>query len=100
MVGDGLLHLLGVKHVHVLAHHAQGMLVVHVEVRGGRALVALLGGDYDNAVGCARTVDGGGGGVLEDGEALDVVRVDGRQGVAGAAHAVIADGKAVHDDEG
>ena len=40
------------------------------------ALVALLGGDEDDTVGCAVAVQGGGGGILEDGHGLDVGRVE------------------------
>ena len=37
---------------------------------------AFLRVDQDHAEGCLRTVDGGGGGVLQHGDRLDVVRVD------------------------
>ncbi len=36
----------------------------------------MLGGDHDNAVGAGRTVDGGGGGILQDLDTLDVGGVD------------------------
>ena len=58
----------------VLAHRA-GEVEVHVD--GVVELAALLGGDDDDAVGCAGTVDGCRGGVLQHGEGLDVARVDG-----------------------
>ena len=63
----------------------------------GSAAGALLGGDNDNTVGSAGTVDGGGRCILEDGEALDVLRVDGGQRVTHAGNAVIGNGQAVDD---
>ena len=61
------------------------------------ALGTLLRGDDDNAVGSTGTVDGGRRGILEDGEGLDVFRVDGGQRVAHAGDAVIGNGQAVDD---
>ena len=40
------------------------------------ALLALLGGDDDNAVGGTCTVDGTRGGILEDFDTLDIIGVD------------------------
>ena len=54
---------------------------------------AVLGGDEDHAPGRAATVDGGGGGVLQDGDVLDVVGVDERK--VGDFHAVDQDQRLV-----
>ena len=43
---------------------------------GGVSLLATLGGDEDDAVAAAGTVEGGGGSVLQHGHRLDVNRVD------------------------
>ena len=44
-------------------------------LHGGAALGTLLGGNQDNAVGSAVAVQGGGGGILQDGHRLDIGRV-------------------------
>ena len=56
--------------------HTDGRLEVDHVV----AVRAALGGKHDNAVGSTGTVQSGGRSVLEDGHALDVVRVDGGKG--------------------
>ena len=78
--------------------------------RGGDVELAvalpLLGRDQDDAVRSVGAVNGGGGGILEDGDGLDVVRVDeghrtdGIGGpVDGAGVGSGIDGDAVHDPE-
>ena len=47
--------------------------VVGVVAHLGLAFLTALGGDEDNAVGTTRTVDGGGGCILQHGDVLDVV---------------------------
>ena len=58
------------------------------DVRLARRAESPFGGDEDDAVGAARTVDRRRGGVLEDGYARDVVGVDVVQVVDGVHHAV------------
>ena len=48
--------------------------------------ITALCGDDDDAVSTTHTEHGGGGGVLEDGQALDFIRVDGVQGALDAIH--------------
>ena len=79
---------------HVVAAYHVGRLGARLQRIGGRegdfrllAVGALLGRDDDDAVRCTRAVDCGRCGILQDGHALDVVRVDERQEVATAAHA-------------
>ena len=60
---------------------------------------ALLGGDDDNTIGSAGSVDGGRGGVLQDGEALDVVGVDGGQRVGHTLTAVGSQRNAVDNHQ-
>ena len=62
-------------------------------------LGALLGRDHDDTVGCAGTVDGGCGSILQHGETLDVLRVDGGKRVTHTADAVVRHGQAVDHDE-
>ena len=62
-------------------------------------LAAFLGGDDDDTVGSARTVDGSGGSILQDGEAGDVFRIDHCQGVGKTLHAFVVHGETVDDDE-
>ena len=64
-----------------------------VEVHAGLAGLALAGGHEDDAVGTVGAVDGGRGGVLEDLDALDILRVEPAQ-VGGRA---VVD--AIHDPE-
>ena len=60
----------------------------------------FLGRDEDDAIGSARSVDGGGGRILEDCHVLDVVRIDQRQEVAAATDArAHLHGHAVEHDE-
>ena len=62
------------------AAHVDKGLERHVAVVGDAHGLFLLGAllrvDQDHAEGGLRTVDGGGGGVLQDGDRLDVIRVD------------------------
>ena len=100
-LGDQGAHLVAGQDILVLGDGVDGGRQVHGDVRdgGGMALGTLLRGDDDNAVGSTGTVDGGRGGVLEDGEGLDVFRVDGGQRIAHAGDAVIGNGQAVNDVE-
>ena len=47
-----------------------------VKGNGGIALLAFFGGDDDHAVSCTSTVEGCGGGTLEDGDVFDVVGIE------------------------
>ena len=85
--GVGVGHFVEV--IQLLAgHHAEVIVVgegADTEFRTGaeRSLAGFtaLGGHQDDAVRSAGTVDGGGSRVLQDGQALDIVRVDGGDGV-------------------
>ena len=88
----------------VAAHHVEGgdvLLGADAAVVGhlDRAAAAFLRGDDDDAVGSAGAVDGGRGGVLQHGEALDVVGVDRGERIAHAGTAFTGHGHAVDDDE-
>ena len=100
-LGDELAHLVAGQDILILGDGVDGSRQVHGDVRnrGGMALGALLRRDDDNAVGSTGTVDGGCRCVLEDGEGLDVFRVDGGQRVAHAGDAVIGNGQTVDDVE-
>ena len=80
---------LGVGVVHVVVAHRDSALL-HLEVDRRSALSAFLGGDDDHAVTSARAIDGRCGSVLEDGDVLDVRRVQRRHRV----HVVVARGGA------
>ena len=56
---------------------------IAVVLGGYLAFLTLLGGDEDDAVGGTGAVDGGGGSVLEDVDALDVAGVDAVKTVVG-----------------
>ena len=80
-------------------------LGVHAEAH--LAFLAFLGGDDDNPVGGTRTIDGGGAGVLKQGDALDVFRVEGRQrvgtrtvGIVAHTHGTCHNGNTVYNIEG
>ena len=66
-VGDEVEEVLGLLHREVA-------VVGDLCLAGGR----VLRGDEDDSVRGPGSVDGGGGGVLQDGDTLDVVRVDHR----------------------
>ena len=79
------------------AHHIQtGGILIEAErtiIRNPEAgQGTLLGRHQDNAVGSTGTVDGGCGGVLEDGEGVDVIRVD-------HGEVAVGDGDTVHNKE-
>ena len=96
-VGDSVAELSGIHHVEGVAGS------VHAEVGGevnlGAFAGALLGGDDDNAVGCARTVDGGSGSVLKDGHAGDVGGVDHGKSVGATTVGLVGLGHTVDHDQ-
>ena len=88
----------GVEHVHILLH--AGGLVVLRGPRGGEshfglqrhhglAYLAALGGDEDDAVGRARAVERRCGGVLQHGDGLDVLGVEGVHDVVGGVELAV-----------
>ncbi len=88
----------GVKHFVVLGDGVDGSGHVQSYVHGNAGgLGTLLGGNHDNTVGSTGTVDGGGRCILEDGEALDVFRINGGQRIAHTGNTVIGDRQAVDD---
>ena len=97
--GDEAVRIAVEEHLHeVFGAHLvilRDGAVVHALVRahGEAHAVALapLGGDHDDAVGGTVAVKGGGGRILQDGQALDVVRVE--------VGDVAAEGNAVDDIE-
>ena len=97
-VGDEVGELGGVHHVEGLAGGVHGHVGREVYLR--LAAAALLGGDDDDAVRCARTVDCGCRGILEHGHRLDVLRVDHCHGRYAAAVRLVRLGHAVDDDQG
>ena len=76
-----LCPLRGGEQVELLGHaaHAQRIVVVHVRLT--LAQLTFLGGDENHAVSTARAVDGSGRHILQDFDTLDVIGVDGGQGV-------------------
>ena len=84
--GARLAIAVGPEHVEVFVHRgdACGAVVAHARCAG----CAFLGGDLDHAAGAAAAIHGGLGGVAQYLEALDVGRVDARQGRQVAQHAV------------
>ena len=76
-----VVELLG---VHRTEGAHQGLLdtAVGLEFHGGVVLGTALGRDDDDTAGGGRTVQGGGGSVLQDGDGLDVVGVEGTAGDA------------------
>ena len=85
-----LVHLV-VEHRIVIAAGLLDEAVGHEDGEVGRgcdtclALLATLGGDEDDTIGAADTEDGRRRGILQHGDALDLVRVD---VVEAALHAV------------
>ena len=77
--GAALIHedgvLLGVEEANLLPRLLEAVVGV-IGHLGRLALGALLGRHQDDPVSTPCTIDGGGGGVLEDGDALDVGRVE------------------------
>ena len=75
----------GVQHLEGLGDGAQAHEAGEADV-GSLVPGALLGGDEDDTVGCAGTVDGCGGGVLQDLHGLDVVGGEVCDCIAAFAH--------------
>ena len=77
---------------HVVIHQSAGVYT-HLGVEGHQGLSTLggLGGDHDNTVSTTGTVQGVGGGILQNGHALDIGRVD-------IAY-ITAERSAVHDNQ-
>ena len=92
-------HLIACQHVHVpcVLADASGEVRAHVDAFG--TLGTLLGGDHDDTVGGSRSEDGSRRGVLQDSEALDVVRVDGGKRVGDSADACLGKRQTVNHDE-
>ena len=88
---------IGAEHVDLLGHglHRTGHVDVHARLR---ASLTLLRGNENHTVRSTATIDGGGRSILQDGERLDVVRVDGVQHVT-TADACSADRQTVDDDQ-
>ena len=86
-----LIVLAGLGDVVVALQRAGVQAHLRVQRDDGVLLAGALGGDDDHAVRAAGAIQGVGGGVLEDGHRLHVLRVD---------HVHILDGHAVHDEQG
>ena len=78
-VAEGTTIFVSVQHVEFLGIEAPTQVQAVVELL--HALLALLGGDDDDAVGTTRTVDGGGRSVLQYVDALDILGVNHRKGI-------------------
>ena len=92
------LDVLLARHHRILDGLLEGGVGVEGHLRS-LALDTLVGGDEDDTVGAAGTVDGGGGGVLEDVHALDVTRGDVGEG-SHERHAVEDDERVVGGGQG
>ena len=64
-----------------------------------RSGFTFLGSDEDDTIGSTATIDGGSGSILEDGESLNISRVDQRQGVRHTLDTVIIHSETIDDDE-
>ena len=94
LVRGGAVAELGVvegRRIGVGVHHLEEVGDILDTGRGvgadpGLSFLAALGGDEDDAVRAAHAVHGRGGGVLQDGDVLDVVRVDLPEGAFDTVH--------------
>ena len=98
VVLDELAILVSVHHVELLRDGADGERAVVSHLRS-LVLAALLGGDDDDTVRTAATVDGRGRGVFQDGERLDVVRIDQRQRVVHTFRGIVVHRHTVDDNQ-
>ena len=71
-VVDGIHHVLAADQT----AEAEAVVVVHFQ---SAVFAAALGGDKNHAERCAATVDARGGGILQHGDTLDVLGVDGAE---------------------
>ena len=78
-VAEGAAIFLSVQYVEFLGIEAPAQVQAVVELL--HALLALLGGDDDDAVGTTRTIDSGGRSILQYVDALDILRVNHRKGI-------------------
>ena len=66
---------------------------------GFAAFRTFLGGNKDDTIGSTGTVDSGSGSVLEDGEALDIVRVDHGEWVRYTLNTILIHSETIDDDQ-
>ena len=86
-----LQKLLGIEHLWRRGAVDIGNAILQVDRDAGLALAAFLGGDEHHAIAAVGTIDTGGGGIFQHGDALDVVGVEKRQrtdGIALAGHQI------------
>ena len=72
----GLVVVARIPYVLIVAQGLAVQTVLGVEGYDGLGGFGSLGGDHDDTVGTAGAIKGVGGGILEDGHALDILRVD------------------------
>ena len=97
-IGDEAAELVPIHDLDGLLAHAGGDSTIVGDL-GSLVGAALLGRDDDDAVGTARSIDGGSGGVLQDVEALDIGRVDHRKEVGKTLDSVVVHCQSVDNDE-
>ena len=88
---------IGIEHVDLLGYGLHRTCHVDVYARL-RTCLTLLGGNQNHTVRSTATIDGGCRSILQDGEALDVVRVNGVQNVT-TADACSTDRQTVDNDQ-
>ena len=82
----------------VLEHgtEADVTIVGHFQFLSG---FTFLGCDEDDTVRCTATIDSGSGSVFEDGESLDIVRVNERERVRNTLNTIVIHGQTIDDDK-
>ena len=93
------LVLCRIQHVILLGNGRNGDVAIVGQMRNRGSLFALLGGDDDHTVRCARTINSCSRGVLQNGERLNVVRVDHSHHVTHTCCCTIGDGQSVDNQQ-
>ena len=83
-------------HNRTVFHGKVGLSPVGFELDRRFAGLAALGGDEHHAVGCARTVERCGGGILDDGDVFDVGAAEGRHDVEAGSRIDRVDRSGLH----
>ena len=85
------------KHVGFLGYKRYGIVGVEVDLH--LVLRAFFGIDDDDTVGSTATVDSGSRSIFEDGESLDISRVNHREGVGSTLDTVVIHSQTIDDDQ-
>ena len=89
-----IAEFIAIKHIILFLDHRDGHVTI-VGYFGSRSALTFLRSNYDNAIGCTATIDGSGRSILQNGESLDIVRIDHRQRITHAFRSFVIDSQTI-----